>query len=183
MTFPMPESTEEAKRRAGRRLRLAVLLVPLTVILFSLYQTYLANRVSDMSFTQPLSQSWHGLVSEDHLMRVHKRSPQPEPQTQSSAPSKSSSSSSTSSTATRAADQPLPTIPSSPPVLPTPFPQPFGDLGQNFSSASCANFFTNMTGSAPFRSCRPFSLLLGTSPDFINVSICFLLTPLFTNMT
>ncbi|KAF4618585.1 hypothetical protein D9613_010091 [Agrocybe pediades] len=162
------ESPEEMKRRAGRRLRLAVLLVPLLVILFSLYQTYLANRVSELSTTQPLSHSWHGLVRDEHGPKLHKRQSSSNSQVSNSSGSQSSSSSSTSSTPTRVADQPLPTVPSAPPVLPTPFPQSLVDLGQNFTSPSCAAFFTNMTGSAPFRSCRPFSLLLGSSPDFIN---------------
>jgi hypothetical protein len=34
---------------------------------------------------------------------------------------------------------------------------------------SCSNFFSNMTSSAPFRSCRPFSMLFGSSTEFINV--------------
>jgi hypothetical protein len=30
-----------------------------------------------------------------------------------------------------------------------------------------------MTSAAPFRTCRPFSLLLGTSGTFINVRVIF----------
>jgi ABC-type polysaccharide/polyol phosphate export permease len=63
----------------------------------------------------------------------------------------------------------LPTIPTSPPAIPTPFPQPFdGIITQNFTSSSCLNFFNNMTASTNFRQCRPFSFLFSTSSTFIN---------------
>jgi hypothetical protein len=66
---------------------------------------------------------------------------------------------------------PVPTIPSEPPVLPTPFPQPFDTtLGTNFTTNSCENFFLNMTQSLPFRQCRPFSFLSQTSTHFLQVS-------------
>lgn len=61
-----------------------------------------------------------------------------------------------------------PTVPETPPVLPTPFVQPFDSgLPQNFSSETCSNFFTNMTTTKPFRACRSFALLLQTSNTFI----------------
>jgi hypothetical protein len=64
--------------------------------------------------------------------------------------------------------EPVPTIPSEPPVLPTPFPQPFDTtLGTNFTTNSCENFFLNMTQSLPFRECRPFSFLSQTSTSFL----------------
>lgn len=67
--------------------------------------------------------------------------------------------------------QPLPTVPNNP-VLPTPFPQAFdSSITQAFKSDSCFNFFSNMTSSAAFRTCRPFSLLLQTSNTFLSVSI------------
>lgn len=63
----------------------------------------------------------------------------------------------------------IPTIPSTAPILPTPFPQALDSgLSQNFSSSSCSSFFANMTSDASFRTCRPFSLLLGSSAAFIN---------------
>ncbi|KAL4066996.1 hypothetical protein V8B97DRAFT_1874238 [Scleroderma yunnanense] len=59
-----------------------------------------------------------------------------------------------------------PTVPQNP-VLPTPFPQPFDTtLSTNFSTTQCYNFFLNMTQTTPFRSCRPFSLLLTHSHEF-----------------
>lgn len=72
--------------------------------------------------------------------------------------------------------QPVPTVPPSPPVLPSPFPQPFSaGIPTDDMSVSCANFFSNMTNSLSFWSCRPFSLLLQSSDDFVNVSRHFIL--------
>ncbi|KAL0570718.1 hypothetical protein V5O48_011237 [Marasmius crinis-equi] len=67
--------------------------------------------------------------------------------------------------------QAIPTVPSSSPTLPTPFPQPFdSDFGQNFSAQSCYDFFANMTNTQPFRSCRPFGMLVGGSDSFVKAS-------------
>ncbi|KAF6744142.1 hypothetical protein DFP72DRAFT_930041 [Ephemerocybe angulata] len=111
-----------------------------------------------------------------------------QPQTATAFPSGSSSSTSTSTSSstsgTSAGTSGIPTtttttptsntdtippVPSSAPVLPTPFPQPFNDglITKNFSSVSCMNFFTDMAAAKPFRSCRPFSLLLNSSDDFV----------------
>jgi hypothetical protein len=75
----------------------------------------------------------------------------------------------------------VPTIPSSPPVLPTPFPQPFETtLSLNFTTNSCETFFLNMTQSLPFRQCRPFSFLSQTSSSFLQVSALVVFFPLRT---
>src|SRR5712691_12640691 len=77
----------------------------------------------------------------------------------------------TTPTSTPGPSQTIPTIPSSPPVLPTPFPQAFDTtLGNNFTTNSCQTFFTNMTQAPPFRQCRPFSFLSQTSSAFLQVS-------------
>jgi hypothetical protein len=77
----------------------------------------------------------------------------------------------TTPTSTPGPSHTIPTIPSSPPVLPTPFPQAFDTtLGNNFTTNSCQTFFTNMTQSPPFRQCRPFSFLSQTSSEFLQVS-------------
>jgi hypothetical protein len=74
-------------------------------------------------------------------------------------------------TSTQGPSQTVPTVPSSAPDLPTPFPQPFDTtLGNNFTTLSCKTFFANMTQSLPFRQCRPFSLLSQTSSAFLQVS-------------
>lgn len=76
----------------------------------------------------------------------------------------------------------VPTIPSSPPVLPTPFPQPFETtLSLNFTTNSCTTFFLNMTQSLPFRQCRPFSFLSQTSSSFLQVSVTILFRTIHLN--
>ncbi|TFY56852.1 hypothetical protein EVJ58_g7385 [Rhodofomes roseus] len=76
---------------------------------------------------------------------------------------------STTPTATVTDNSAAPTIPAEAPVLPTPFPQPFDSTGitTNFSTDGCREFFVNMTQTAPFRECRPFSLLVQHSSAFI----------------
>jgi len=100
-----------------------------------------------------------------HGHRHGKRSPTP---ANDGAPASSSSSLSRSSGANSV---PLPTVPSTPPTLPTPFPRSFdGQLSQNFSTVSCYNFFVNMTTSTGFRSCRSIAMLIQTSDTFLEVS-------------
>jgi hypothetical protein len=83
-------------------------------------------------------------------------------------PSQSTASSSIPPTPSQSVSSTVPTIPTSSPVLPTPFPQPFDTtLANNFTTSSCENFFTNMTQSLPFRQCRPFSFLSQTSSVFL----------------
>ncbi|KAJ3712690.1 hypothetical protein C8R42DRAFT_727849 [Lentinula raphanica] len=85
--------------------------------------------------------------------------------TTTAAPSGTDSSAATTSVPATA--QSLPSIPTSTPDLPVPFPQPWDSkISQNFSTQSCYNFFLNMTNSEDFRSCRPFGLLQNTSDDF-----------------
>ena len=92
-------------------------------------------------------------------------------------PSLSAVSSSIPPTPTQSISSTVPTIPSSSPVLPTPFPQPFDTtLANNFTTNSCENFFTNMTQSLPFRQCRPFSFLSQTSSAFLQVSASYRLS-------
>ncbi|KAF8903279.1 hypothetical protein CPB84DRAFT_1814674 [Gymnopilus junonius] len=183
MQYPSPEET---KRRSGRRLRLAVLTLPLVLIVLTAYYGYTADPLTQESTSSvplPSSSSWHGLAFDQTHSHPHRR--QPVPVAVPASPSGTSSSSitflatptnsnaapsSSSQTAIPITAQPLPTIPSSPPALPTPFPQPFDQgIAQNFSSVTCSDFFANMTNSAPFRSCRPFSLLLGSSSMFIDL--------------
>jgi len=168
---PQYSSQEDVKRWVGRRYRWAVLLVPFIVVILTAYSGYATSRVTQESSAKLSPISWHGLSSEGSRWRPHKREPQNHVSTSGSSPTPTSSGSSpaTSSSQTSTSSQTVPLIPVTPPTLPTPFPQPFdGSIAQNFSSVTCANFFANMTNSAPFRSCRPFSLLIGTSTQFIN---------------
>ncbi|KAH9962965.1 hypothetical protein BC827DRAFT_1196186 [Russula dissimulans] len=71
------------------------------------------------------------------------------------------------STTSSSPSQTVPTVPLAP-ALPTPFPQAFDTtLSDNFTTDSCATFFTNMTESLPFRECRAFSFLSQTSSAFL----------------
>jgi hypothetical protein len=166
-------SSQDSKRWIGRRFRWAVILVPLIVVVVTVCVGY--PTTSQVSFRPLSSFSWREL-SKQSSWHVHKRSPGPQmPTSLSDSPSQSASQTTpsapaSSSSQTPISEQPAPMIPSAPPTLPTPFPQPFdGSIAQNFSSVSCSNFFANMTSSAPFRSCRPFSMLFGSSTQFINV--------------
>lgn len=171
-------SKQAAKKLTGRRFRMAVILVPLLIILITARVGYVSSRAVVNQVETVLPVPWLGL-KEDLSWRHHKRQPEPVPQTQTSNSSPSSASPTTtsgalsptpSSTTVPVSLQPIPTIPSAPPTLPTPFPQSFdGGISQNFSSITCSNFFANMTNSAPYRSCRPFSLLLQNSAGFVNV--------------
>lgn len=148
----------DTKRRAGRRFLWAVILIPLFVIAFTVYG---GSSTSLMRKSTPVF-SWHSHQSK------WKREPNPQSIVSSSSTLTALPPSTTSSSAP-VASQNLPTVPSSPPILPTPFPQAFdGIITQNFSTSSCLNFFNNMTASMEFRSCRPFSFLSSTSSTFIN---------------
>ena len=175
-------NSHDTKRRAGKRFLWAVILVPFILIAFTVYggggfPTSFLRKSAPRVFSS--SPSWFGLKN-SHQSKW-KRGPNSHSIVSSSSSSSSSSlsapptSTSTSSgsatSSSSSSTQTLPSVPSSPPVLPTPFPQAFdGILTQNFTTSSCLNFFNNMTASMEFRSCRPFSFLSSTSSTFINVS-------------
>jgi hypothetical protein len=165
-------NSDNTKRRTGRRFLWAVFLVPFIVIAFTVYGDYPISlmRKSTRVFSPP--PSWYGLTSHQSNLKW-KREPKPQTTVSNSSPSSASAASpaSTTSSSVPVASQALPTIPSSPLSLPTPFPQAFdGIITQNFTTSSCLNFFNNMTTSLNFRSCRPFSFLSSTSSTFISVS-------------
>ncbi|KAH6906722.1 hypothetical protein BKA70DRAFT_396591 [Coprinopsis sp. MPI-PUGE-AT-0042] len=180
-TPPEHYTVHEEKKATGRRFRFMVLLVPVVLIAITLTARLLtAEEHSSYDFSSLSDSLWQHSLSGGELRlqhsSLHKRNP--DPQAPGIAIDSSAASSGTSGRPTGTASNPsassqanqvTPTVPDTPPVLPTPFVQPFdGSLPQNFSSPTCLNFFTNMTNSRPFRSCRPFSLLLQTSDEFIS---------------
>ncbi|KAI0792506.1 hypothetical protein C8Q75DRAFT_753184 [Abortiporus biennis] len=166
-----PNQPDEAKQRTARRMRWSILMVPAVLILITLSTRYLSHPA-----VLDLLSNHHGPLHWDvDAVKLHKRHPQAQAQTislptptasqLSVAPQSSGSSSSATPTS---ASQTIPTIPASPPVLPTPFPQPLDTtLSLNFSTLGCENFVLNMTQSQPFRACRPFSLLEQSSSAFL----------------
>jgi hypothetical protein len=177
---PPPGKREELKRKIGRRTKWAsILVVPLVLILVAATTRYLAHpAVLDVLGTRsPTPESvWDWNMHKRHPQGLAEDSNPPSSSLPSSlefptaASSSTSSASTVSASAASASSGAIPTVPSTDPVIPTPFPQPFDSLGQNFSSLACQNFFINMTQTEAFRSCRPFSLLLQSSNDFIQVS-------------
>lgn len=178
-----------SKRRTGRRTRWTVLLIPLVLVLITASTRYVSHpALLDIFSREHQPADWETLSSTLTDWRPHKRhaSPDPAPQdngssvifatptsAQSSAESSSTSATSTSTSTT--GTQTIPTIPATAPVLPTPFPQPLDStFSRNFSTQGCLDFFSNMTQSTSFRSCRPFSLLSVQSNAFIQVSNPFL---------
>ncbi|KAK0203449.1 hypothetical protein DFS33DRAFT_1383701 [Desarmillaria ectypa] len=176
----------ESKCSTGRRAKWAVLFVPLALVLITASTRYITHPVAFDIFTESLPLDWHTLSTKGTDWRRHKRHPQDAEQTvvetsiisgstatlifsPTAAASATSATSTAVTTTTPASGQALPTIPTDP-ELPTPFPQSFdSDVSQNFSSMTCYQFFTNMTNTAAFRSCRPFSVLLQTSSSFIKM--------------
>jgi hypothetical protein len=52
----------------------------------------------------------------------------------------------------------------------SPFPSPFETLANNFTSASCPQFFANFLSNSTFKSCYAISLLLQNSQAFFHVA-------------
>ncbi|KAJ3512768.1 hypothetical protein NMY22_g15239 [Coprinellus aureogranulatus] len=171
-------SREEAKRRIGRRFRNAVILVPLVLIAITLTARMITHGTPPFLSSISSPHSWtstflpskpchepHHLHHAGSTSSLGKRSPQLPGVGDTTSTSSTRAPTQTSSSPTVAS---IPTVPQSSPILPTPFPQSvIGIITKNFSSVSCMNFLTDMANAREFRSCRPFSLLLGSSNDFI----------------
>ncbi|GLB42088.1 hypothetical protein LshimejAT787_1101030 [Lyophyllum shimeji] len=162
----------DEKRRIGRRTRWAVVLVPLVLVLITASTRYLLHPAAfDIFADVPGARSWDKLASQALNWTPHRghRNLAPRQLLASTSSAPSAPSTSPSPTSTDNFNAPVPTVPSTPPSLPTPFLQPFdANLTQNFSSISCFDFFKNMTNALAFRSCRPMSLLLDSSSEFID---------------
>lgn len=163
-------SSVDAKRAVSRRTKWAVIIVPLILILITGTTRYLTHPATfDILYPQSEWDAWSPSLSD---WQPHKRHPEPQAASSSGVVFPSSSSSAVAPAApTPLASQTVPPIPSTSPVLPTPFPQPFDSaLQANFTTKGCQNFFLNMTNTPSFRSCRPFSLLVQSSEAFTEVS-------------
>jgi hypothetical protein len=182
--FPPPLSPHEFKRRIGRRTKFTVILVPLVLIMITLSTRWITHPAAFDIFVQPPAiVEWHAMTSSISNWTLHKRHPVLNVDVAAraattastgtvfpSALPSASASATQSPSGTSGPTVTLPTIPASPPTLPTPFPQPFdSSLQANFSNTACYNFFLNMTNTQPFRACRPFSLLLQSSGEFIDL--------------
>lgn len=178
-------TTQDQKRRTAGRIRLAVILVPLVLVLVTLSTRYVSHPLIMDFLAGPPPEpqpnwgdfsDWSGHPA--HVLQRRQNGAGTSPTTTSSSSSGivfpslgSSSTSSSPPTGTQTSGQTVPTVPSSAPPLPTPFPQAFDTtLGSNFTTDSCEQFFANMTQSPPFRQCRPFSFLSQTSSAFLQVS-------------
>lgn len=185
----------DRKRRTGWRTYTMAISFPLLLVLVTLSTRYtIPSRFMHMVAgllpeSRPHAASVYGAnsISDSvHLLHRRQSGPSADPSGVPSStstfsgilfPSLSAVSSSIPPTPTQSISSTVPTIPSSSPVLPTPFPQPFDTtLANNFTTNSCENFFTNMTQSLPFRQCRPFSFLSQTSSAFLQVSASYRLS-------
>lgn len=155
------------------------MLVPLILIFVTLSTRYLTHPAA-FDFLSPSRSSPWSTVQD---WTPHKRhaAPDPLPATSSgiattvqntkptgSALSVAASAGSAAPSTTSTMNPGNTKVPSTPPVLPTPFPQAFDStFSTSFQTVACQNFMTNMTQTAAFRECRPFSLLVGDSNAFI----------------
>ena len=173
-------AVQDRKRRTAWRTGLAVVILPLLLASFTLFARYASRphildslpglspetRVNRVTGTVRAGHSPHGLHPRQKGSTTMQTD---EPPSSSSAGIVFPSNNPTSRLPPPSVT--VPTIPSSPPVLPTPFPQPFDTtLTLNFTTNSCETFFLNMTQSLPFRQCRPFSFLSQVSTAFLQVS-------------
>jgi hypothetical protein len=149
----MPKTEQNGAAHKFRlKFRSTALVVPLLLIFITLSTRYI---------THPALFDLFAGVSSETGLTVHKRHIE-------SRDGLNSTSTSSTPTQTSESVQPVPTVPTSA-TLPTPFPQPWdSNIPQNFSSTSCFNFFTNMTNTLAFRSCRPLSLLLQSSSTLVD---------------
>ncbi|KAH9073012.1 hypothetical protein EDB83DRAFT_2360376 [Lactarius deliciosus] len=149
---------QDRKRQTGWRTYIMAITLPLLLVLVTLSTRYFALPL----FMDLAAPNW----TSDPVHLLQRRQDGPNPVSPGVPPSNSTPSGSGITFPTFVPG--VPTIPTLSPVLPTPFPQPFDTtLANNFTTSSCESFFLNMTQSAPFRQCRPFSFLSQTSSAFL----------------
>jgi hypothetical protein len=197
---PLPLSSSPShKRAAACHLKRAAMMLPLLLLVFiPLSFCCMPHTVNfDLPFDNPPGMNWMRQWSHVRHRRwtsdmAHLDTPEPKttttdtvvaPATESASLSPSTSTEvvtvseppastvSVDNTHTTSSTTLLPIVPITTPVLPTPFPQPLdSSLTRNFTTSACYQFFLNMTNTLPFRSCRPFSLLLQSSSEFTEVT-------------
>ncbi|KAM6503503.1 hypothetical protein JOM56_000446 [Amanita muscaria] len=183
------EDPEQQKKAVGRQTKWSILLVPFVLIAITASTRYFTHPAVFDLFTS-------GFSSTVNVAALHKRHGGGDLRRRDDAWQSDSSSglaptasggagnsggssgtvtgsasatpSTAPSTTSSPTSQPLPTILSNPPTLPTPFPQPFSaGIPTDNMSIGCLNFFNAMANAVSFRQCRPFSLLLQSSDEFI----------------
>ncbi|KAG8717263.1 hypothetical protein FRC08_007891 [Ceratobasidium sp. 394] len=168
---PQPEKCVPAKepdsKVVARRQRLIALVVPVVILV-------LISLVSRRAAHNPLVDHIPGVApirQKAHTPRHHLPRQLTDPADQ--VPTATSTSTAPDATAPQqlgAGTAVVPSIPSVPWPVPTPFPQAFdSSLAFNFSTTTCTSFFNEFTTNLTFRACRPFSLLLGTSTAFFDI--------------
>ena len=184
----------DRKRRTGWRTYTMAIMFPLLLVLVTLSTRYFTLSRPMYLVAGPYPEFRPNAVSASGANSLHRRQSGPSadpselPASTSTPsgilfPSLSMVSSSIPPTSTQSISSTIPTAPTSSPVLPTPFPQPFDTtFANNFTTISCQNSFTNMTQSLPFRQCRPFSFLSQTSSAFLQVSDSYRLSKLYIDV-
>jgi hypothetical protein len=172
---------QDRKRQIAWRTGLTVIILPLLLALITLVMRFSSRPFFLDSLAGPSPRTRVnfaiGNVRAGHSAHALHRRQTSTTTLQSDKPSSTSSAAGVDFPSQTSSSSPppsgsVPMIPSSPPVLPTPFPQPFETtLSLNFTTNSCTTFFLNMTQSLPFRQCRPFSFLSQTSSSFLQVSV------------
>ncbi|KAI6044037.1 hypothetical protein EDC04DRAFT_2866192 [Pisolithus marmoratus] len=153
-------TSSPSRYKSARRLRWSVLVVPFMLILIAAATRFLAHPAAFDLLVPGAENKWDQWSEKILDWRPHSGHSHPsQPHDHLGTPSPILS--------RRAATPTVaPPVPQNP-MLPTPFPQPFDTtLSTNFSTTECYNFFLNMTQTTPFRSCRPFSLLVTHSQAF-----------------
>lgn len=184
-------TTMQSKQKVASRTRWTILLVPAVLILVAIS----SRKISLGHGLEDIAEETFGHLGHERIYGHHKRSPLPqtihisdpaspsakslEMTSQSLSPSQTSSQSSSTTPSASQTQQAIPSVPDSanPPILPTPFPQPYDSVGatSNLSTTGCINFFANMTQESSFRTCRALSLLEMNSQEFLQVSEIFLM--------
>ena len=146
---------QDRKRQIAWRTGLTVIILPLLLALVTLLLRFSSRPLISDSLAGP-SPRTHlnfaiGNIRAGHSPHALHRRQTSTTTMQSDKPSSTSTAAAIDFPSQTSSSSPppsgsVPAVPSSPPVLPTPFPQPFETtLSLNFTTNSCTTFFLNMT--------------------------------------